>query len=428
MRVAFHTLGCKVNQNDTDSLAQLFRQRGHDIVPFEPGVDIYIINTCVVTQLGEKKSRQIVHKAVGYQPKLVVVTGCYPQVSPEEAAAISGVDLVIGMAERPRIVELVEETLEKHEKLARVNKIEALTDWVSLPVSIEGERTRANLKIEEGCDQFCSYCIIPYARGPVRSMPVAQVVKEIKTLLEAGYKEIVLSGIHLGAYGKDIGADLNTVLTSILNIETEFRIRLGSLEPVDLTDKLIETVVNHPKVCQYLHIPLQSGSESILKRMNRDYTLQDYASLLRKLRAGNPQIAIGTDLIVGFPGETAEDFVSTCNFIADQFLSKIHVFRYSPRKGTPAAGFANRVSKAVQEERSKTIAAIAAEMNFNYMRQFVGNTVSVLFEESSAKTWSGFTGEYIRMEVATDQELRNTLKQVLVTGVQQNNLVGKIID
>lgn len=427
MRVAFHTLGCKVNQNDTDSLAQLFRERGYDIVPFEPGADIYIINTCVVTQLGEKKSRQIIHKAVGYQPKLVVVTGCYPQISPQEAAAIPGVDLIIGMAERPRIVDLVEEVLERHEKIARVNKIDTLQEWIDLPVSFEGERTRANLKIEEGCDQFCSYCIIPYARGTVRSMPVAQVVREIKALLAAGYKEIVLSGIHLGAYGKDIGTDLNAVLTAILNIEAEFRIRLGSLEPMDLTDQLIELIVNHPKVCQYLHIPLQSGSDPILKRMNRNYNLIDYANLLGKLRAGNPQIAIGTDLIVGFPGETAEDFVSTCNFIVDQFFSRVHVFRYSPRKGTPAAGFANRVSKAVQEERSKTIAAIAAKMSFNYMRQFVGKTVTVLFEEKTVKTWSGLTGEYIRTEVATDQELRNILKHVLVTGVEQNNLVGKII-
>jgi len=428
MKVAFHTLGCKVNQNDTGSLAELFRQCGYEVVPFIPGADIFIINTCTVTQLGERKSRQVIHKAVSYHPKLVVVTGCYPQVAPEEVAAIPGVDLVIGMAERPHIVKLVEETLSKHTKAAYVNQVADLKEWVDLPLTCTTERTRANLKIEEGCEQFCSYCIIPYARGPVRSMPPGQVLAEIKKLLAAGYKEIVLSGIHLGAYGKDIGTDLNTVLSEVLNIEAEFRIRLGSLEPTDFTDKLISTLVNHAKVCQYLHIPLQSGSDQILKQMNRHYSLQDYAALLKKLRALNPLIAIGTDLIVGFPGETGEDFVSVCNYLVEQAFSRVHLFRYSPRKGTPAAALGNRISKQVQEERSKTLAAIAAEMRLQYMRQFIGKTVTVLFEEGFESTWSGLTGEYLRVDVVSKDNLRNIFKTVFVTGVGQNNLVGKIID
>jgi threonylcarbamoyladenosine tRNA methylthiotransferase MtaB len=428
MKVAFHTLGCKVNQNDTDSLIRLFRESGYEIAPFAPGADIYVVNTCIVTKVGESKSRQIINKAVSYQPQLVVVTGCYPQVAPNEAAAIPGVNLVVGMAERPRIVELVERLLVRPQQIVEVGKIADLQEWVSLPVGLSGERTRANLKIEEGCDQFCSYCVIPYARGKVRSMPLEQAVAEVQSLLAAGFKEIVLSGIHLGVYGKDTGVALSELLATILKIEGDFRIRLGSIEPTDFTEQLVATVVNHPKVCQYLHIPLQSGSDRVLKMMNRHYDLAYYQELMENLRKTNPYLAIGTDLIVGFPGETEADFDSGCEFVEKIAFARMHVFRYSPRPGTPATGFPNRVSRALQEERSKRVGAIAAATSSAFMRQFIGTTVEVLFEEGHADCWTGLTGEYFRVEVASTLNLKNVLARVLVIEQNDHNLLGKIID
>jgi threonylcarbamoyladenosine tRNA methylthiotransferase MtaB len=428
MKVAFHTLGCKVNQNDTDSLVRLFQEHGYEIAPFEPGADIYIVNTCMVTKLGERKSRQMINKAVSFEPKLVAVTGCYPQVAPDEVAAIPGVDLIVGMAERPRIVELVEKLLVQPQKMMQVGKIADLQDWVSLPVGLTGERTRANLKIEEGCDRFCTYCIIPYARGKVRSMPLTQVITEFKSLLNAGFKEVVLSGIHLGVYGKNNGMDLSEALAAILKIDGDFRIRIGSLEPADFTEKLIATIVNNPKVCQYLHIPLQSGSDRVLKMMNRNYNLEYYNELMENLRKNNPRLAIGTDLIVGFPGETEADFDSSCQFIMKMAFSRIHVFRYSPRKGTPAAKFPNRIPRAIQEERSKRISLIGAVSGTNYIRQFLGETVEVLFEECSGNRWEGLTGEYLRVEVESKLNLKNILARVTVGEMAGNNLIGKIID
>jgi threonylcarbamoyladenosine tRNA methylthiotransferase MtaB len=427
MKVAFHTLGCKVNQNDTESLTGLFRSRGYEIAPFEPGADIYVINTCTVTKLGEGKSRQSIRKAVGYHPKAVVVTGCYPQVAPEEVAAISGVDLIIGMAERPQIVELVEAFLQKRERMVRVNQVTELSDWIQLPVGMGGEKTRANLKIQEGCNQYCSYCIVPYARGKVRSMPPKQVVNEFKTLLEAGYKEIVLSGIHLGAYGQEKGIDLNTVISELVQIEGEFRIRLGSIEPTDFTDDLLASILNHPKVCQYLHIPLQSGSDLILRRMNRGYDLEYYSQLLDTLRKYNPLLAVGTDLIVGFPGETDADFEMICNYVAGRKFSRVHIFRYSPRKGTPAADFPERVSKTVQAERSKVIFQIAAESAREYRKRFLGKTVKVLFEEAHGNQWTGLSGEYLRVKVETQADLKNVFMPVRIEEIQENNLAAKII-
>jgi threonylcarbamoyladenosine tRNA methylthiotransferase MtaB len=428
MRVAFHTLGCKVNQNDTDSLARLFQEHGYEIVPFKAGADIYIVNTCIVTKVGERKSRQMINKAVGYGPRLVVVTGCYPQVAPEQVAAIPGVDLVVGMADRPRLVRLVEQLLVQQQQIVQVGNINDLREWVSMPVGLAGERTRANLKIEEGCEQFCAYCVIPYARGKVRSMSVPQVITEFRSLLKAGFKEIVLSGIHLGTYGKDTGVTLNTVLTALLAIEGDFRLRLGSIEPVDFTEELIRTVVNHPKVCQYFHIPLQSGSDRILKMMNRNYDLAYYHKLMENLRKNNPRVAIGTDLIVGFPGETEADFESGCEFITRMAFARMHVFRYSPRPGTPAAQFPNRVPRTLQEEWSKRLGAIGATTGANYLRQFLGKTVTVLFEEFVAQRWLGLTGEYLRVEVESERNLRNIIARVSVMKIAGNNLIGKIVD
>lgn len=425
MKVAFHTLGCKVNQNDTQGLIKLFQDNGYEIVPFAVGADIYVINTCVVTGVGERKSRQVIRKAIDYKSgAIVVVTGCYAQTSPQAVAGIPGVNLVLGMADRPRIVDLVRQFQKEYRQVVQVKAINATADWVDLPVSEQTERTRATLKIEEGCDQFCSYCIVPYARGSVKSMPVQKIMADFSFLLEQGYREIVLTGIHLGAFGQDIDCGLNSLIQKLLEIPGNFRIRLGSLEPNDLSEELVETIANHPKVCQYLHIPLQSGSDFILKRMNRGYNLNFYRSLLSKIRSLNPLIAIGTDLIVGFPGETEADFVSTSQFVTEQEFSRMHIFRFSPRPGTPAAEFSDQVAKVIQEKRSQQMQEIAHKASFKFMQKFRDEKVEVLFEEKNDAGWTGLSGEYLRVKCHTDLDLKNSLQKVSITKVEQEFLIG----
>ncbi|TCL62220.1 threonylcarbamoyladenosine tRNA methylthiotransferase MtaB [Hydrogenispora ethanolica] len=426
MKVAFHTLGCKVNQNDTNNLMALFQKQGYQVVPFGQPADVYVVNTCAVTHVGERKSRQTIRKAIQNNPEAVVaVTGCYAQTAPEELAGIPGVNLVVGMADRPRIVDLVAEFRATHRNQIQVRPNRAT--WEEMPQSDGGERTRATLKIEEGCDQYCSYCIVPYARGPVRSMPPEQVIQSIRGLLAEDYQEIVLTGIHLGSYGKDCSSSLAQLLAEIVALEGRFRVRLGSIDPHEIDAELVETIVGHPdRICQSLHIPLQSGSDRILKLMNRHYSLEEYAALLGALRAGNPLLAIGTDLIVGFPGETDEDFDAMAAFVREQAFSRVHVFRYSPRRGTPAARLPGRVSAAEQERRSRVIQAIAAESGARFAREFIGRRVQVLFEEQEGSLWEGLSGEYLRVKVEAAGELRNRLVPVLITGSHQDALQGII--
>ncbi len=425
MKVAFHTLGCKVNQNDSSNLMILFRERGYEIVPFDATADVYVINTCAVTQVGERKSRQMIRKAIGANPEAVIaVTGCYAQTAPQELAGIPGINLVIGMADRHRIVELVEEFRQTHRNMVRVASTAELTAWQDLPVGAVGDRTRVTLKIEEGCDQFCSYCIVPYARGRVRSMPPDQVVEKMRVLAEQGYREVVLTGIHLGSYGKDLNHTLNQLLREILKVPGNFRIRLGSIDPHEIDGDLIDTIVNQRRICQFLHIPLQSGSSRILQLMNRHYTCEEYTGLLRALREKNPLIAIGTDLIVGFPGETEHDFDEIANYVRDQAFSRIHVFRYSPRKGTPAFQMPGRVPASEQEIRSHRIQEIGNRSAAEFARKFIGRTVEVLFEEREETQWHGLSGEYLRVNVESKSNLKNKLILVKIVGAEAGILHG----
>ncbi len=426
MRVAFHTLGCKVNQNDTNNLIALFQAARYEIVPFDVPADIYVINTCAVTQVGERKSRQIIRKAVQQNPEAVVVaTGCYAQTSPQTIAGIPGVNLVVGMADRLRIVELVQDFQTSHRNLVEVRPNQ--TVWNEDVLGAGVEKTRATLKIEEGCEQFCSYCIVPYARGPIRSMPPSQVARSVATLVQRGFKEIVLTGIHLGSYGRDCDLNLADLLKILLTIDGEFRIRLGSVDPHEITADLAQIVIEHPgRFCQSFHIPLQSGSDRILQLMNRRYSLQDYAETLRKLRSGNPLVAIGADLIVGFPTETAADFEEIVSFVTEQAFSRIHVFRYSPRQGTPAAKLPGRIVLAEQERRSRIIQAIATESGNAYAGNFVGKKVQVLFEEQSGTDWEGLSSEYLRVKVASRASLQNQLIPVEIIESVADNLRGSL--
>lgn len=427
MKIAFHTLGCKVNQNDSQAIAELFRGHGHEIVPFEAGADVYIINTCAVTKISEQKSRQVIRKGMELDPKaLVVVTGCYAQTSPTEIAGIPGVHLVVGLADRPRLVQLVGDYLRFGENQMNVTDITGIKTWQDLPVYDPLERTRATLKIEDGCNEFCSYCIVPYARGRVRSMPMEEVMDNFRVLVKKGFHEIVLTGIHLGHYGKDLNIRLDELLKQLLKTEGEFRIRLGSLEPKDVTEELLNLITGEEKICQHLHIPLQSGSDRILEKMGRNYELAYYSELLHRAREQNPMIALGTDLIVGFPGENDQDFENTCRFVEEQGFSRVHVFRFSPRSGTPAATMPGKVTKKIQEERSRRIQEIALNSATSFSRLFLGKNVEVLFEEKTAEGWMGLSGEYLRVIVDTAEDLKNKLQTVMVDNQRNDHLLGSL--
>ena len=435
-KIAFYTLGCKVNQSDTASMEGIFRRAGYEVVDFGSPADVYLINTCVVTNTGQRKSRQIINRAVRHNPlSLIVVTGCYPQTAPEEVRAIAGVDVIIGNQERARIVELVEQALENKqtEILDNVQKMTVDTKFEELGVGTETDKTRAFLKIQEGCNQYCTYCIIPYARGPLRSRSLESIRSEVAKLVEAGYKEVVLIGIHLGCYGKELAKEgkhitLYDAVQAVLSVEGMCRVRLGSLESVEVEPRLLELMANEPRLCKHLHLPLQSGCDKILQAMHRPYDTARFTQLLQQIRAQVPDVAITTDIIVGFPGETEEDFATTLAFAEKCGFAKMHIFPYSKRKGTPAEKMPNQVDEAVKGERAARLAAVDEKLHQAMLKQMVGKTEEVLFEQPvDAVHMEGLCGPYLRVVVPGTSELANTIAQVKITGMVDDWLTGEIV-
>ena len=435
-KIAFYTLGCKVNQSDTASMEGIFRRAGYEVVDFGSPADVYLINTCVVTNTGQRKSRQIINRAVRHNPlSLIVVTGCYPQTAPEEVRAIAGVDVIIGNQERARIVELVEQALENKqtEILDNVQKMTVDTKFEELGVGTETDKTRAFLKIQEGCNQYCTYCIIPYARGPLRSRSLESIRSEVAKLVEAGYKEVVLIGIHLGCYGKELAKEgkhltLYDAVQAVLSVEGMCRVRLGSLESVEVEPRLLELMANEPRLCKHLHLPLQSGCDKILQAMHRPYDTARFTQLLQQIRAQVPDVAITTDIIVGFPGETEEDFATTLAFAEKCGFAKMHIFPYSKRKGTPAEKMPNQVDEAVKGERAARLAAVDEKLHQAMLKQMVGKTEEVLFEQPvDAVHMEGLCGPYLRVVVPGTSELANTIAQVKITGIVDDWLTGEIV-
>ena len=435
-KIAFYTLGCKVNQSDTASMEGIFRRAGYEVVDFGSPADVYLINTCVVTNTGQRKSRQIINRAVRYNPlSLIVVTGCYPQTAPEEVRAIAGVDVIIGNQERARIVELVEQALENKqtEILDNVQKMTVDTKFEELGVGTETDKTRAFLKIQEGCNQYCTYCIIPYARGPLRSRSLESIRSEVAKLVEAGYKEVVLIGIHLGCYGKELAKEgkhitLYDAVQAVLSVEGMCRVRLGSLESVEVEPRLLELMANEPRLCKHLHLPLQSGCDKILQAMHRPYDTARFTQLLQQIRAQVPDVAITTDIIVGFPGETEEDFATTLAFAEKCGFAKMHIFPYSKRKGTPAEKMPNQVDEAVKGERAARLAAVDEKLHQAMLKQMVGKTEEVLFEQPvDAVHMEGLCGPYLRVVVPGTEELSNTIAKVRITGIVDDWLTGELV-
>ncbi len=433
-KIAFYTLGCKVNQADTASMENLFLRSGHQLVSFDGEADVYIINTCVVTNTGQRKSRQTIHRAIRKNPNaLIVVTGCYPQTAAEEVKAIAGVDMIIGNQDRAQIVQLVEERLahRQTDTLDAVHKLTASTAFEEMAAGDITDKTRAFLKIQEGCNQFCTYCIIPYARGPLRSRSLESIRTETQRLISAGFKEIVLIGIHLGCYGKENpdGPTLYDAVKTVLEVPGVQRLRLGSLESVEVEPRLLTLMQEDARFCRHLHLPLQSGCDKTLQAMHRPYTTAKFKTLLADIKNMVPDIAITTDVIVGFPGETEADFETTCKFAESCGFSKMHIFPFSARKGTPAEKFAGAVTEAVKKERADILGKIDETMHKTFLQAMVGQTAEVLFEQPAGEDYfEGLTGNYQRVFVKCGgRNLGGEILPVKITAFDGEKLLGEII-
>lgn len=433
-KIAFYTLGCKVNQADTASMENLFLRSGHQLVSFDCEADVYIINTCVVTNTGQRKSRQTIHRAIRKNPNaLIVVTGCYPQTAAEEVKAIAGVDMIIGNQDRAQIVQLVEERLahRQTDTLDAVHKLTASTAFEEMAAGDITDKTRAFLKIQEGCNQFCTYCIIPYARGPLRSRSLESIHTETQRLISAGFKEIVLIGIHLGCYGKENpdGPTLYDAVKTVLDVPGVQRLRLGSLESVEVEPRLLTLMQEDARFCRHLHLPLQSGCDKTLQAMHRPYTTAKFKTLLADIKTKVPDIAITTDVIVGFPGETEADFETTCKFAESCGFSKMHIFPFSARKGTPAEKFAGAVTEAVKKERADILGKIDETMHKTFLQAMVGQTAEVLFEQPAGEDYfEGLTGNYQRVFVKSGgRNMGGEILPVKITAFDGEKLLGEII-
>lgn len=433
-KIAFYTLGCKVNQADTASMENLFLRSGHQLVSFDGEADVYIINTCVVTNTGQRKSRQTIHRAIRKNPNaLIVVTGCYPQTAAEEVKAIAGVDMIIGNQDRAQIVQLVEERLahRQTDTLDAVHKLTASTAFEEMAAGDITDKTRAFLKIQEGCNQFCTYCIIPYARGPLRSRSLESIRTETQRLISAGFKEIVLIGIHLGCYGKENpnGPTLYDAVKTVLEVPGVQRLRLGSLESVEVEPRLLTLMQEDARFCRHLHLPLQSGCDKTLQAMHRPYTTAKFQTLLADIKTKVPDIAITTDVIAGFPGETEADFETTCKFAESCGFSKMHIFPFSARKGTPAEKFAGAVTEAVKKERADILGKIDETMHKAFLQAMVGQTAEVLFEQPAGEDYfEGLTGNYQRVFVKSGgRNMGGEILPVKITAFDGEKLLGEII-
>ena len=430
MRVAIHTLGCKVNQYESQAMEEILTARGHTLVPFEDPADVYIVNSCTVTATSDKKSRQAVRQARKRAPEaLVALCGCYPQVSPEDARKIDA-DLIGGSGDRLGFLDLLEQMAGGK---PQAEPVENLDDpfrrrvFEALPAGgLEG-RTRAMLKVEDGCTNFCTYCIIPYARGAVRSLPADQAAEQAKGLARQGYRELVITGIELSTYGRDLPGrpDLASLIEAVCHAVPEMRVRLGSLEPRTVTEDFCARLAALPNLCPHFHLSLQSGSDTVLARMKRKYTTQRFLESVRLLRAHFDRPALTTDLIVGFPGETEEEFSQTLAFLRRCDFAQMHIFPYSIRPGTKAAEM-EQVPGPVKEERAARASAVAAELHRAYLQGCVGQTYPVLFEQRKDGCAAGHAPNYMPVEVQTQEDYHNTVRHVKITGVVNDILMGEV--
>jgi len=432
--VAFHTLGCKVNQYETESIWQLFKRNGYEQVDFENIADVYVINTCTVTNTGAKKSRQIIRRAINRNPDAVIaVTGCYAQTSTTEVLDIPGVDIVIGNQGRDRIVEYVEEYLHMRKPINAVKDIMKTKDFEELDVPEFSDRTRASLKIQEGCNNFCTFCIIPWARGLLRSRKPENVIKQAEQLVAAGYKEIVLTGIHTGGYGEDLeGYSLAQLLWDLDKVEGLKRIRISSIEASQIDEDILNVLQNSNKVVRHLHIPLQAGDDEILLAMKRKYSTSEYKIKINEIRKVMPDIAITSDVIVGFPGESEANFINGYNLIKEIGFSELHVFPYSKRTGTPAAKMEKQVPESVKHQRVQRLIELSDQLKREYASTFIGEQLEVIPERIFLKDGEpehlvGHSDNYIQVAFAGEKELLGEICKVRIDSVDTENCIGTLV-
>ncbi|QGQ47323.1 tRNA (N(6)-L-threonylcarbamoyladenosine(37)-C(2))-methylthiotransferase MtaB [Metabacillus sediminilitoris] len=421
--VAFHTLGCKVNHYETEAIWQLFKDAGYDRTEYEQMADVYVINTCTVTNTGDKKSRQVIRRAIRKNPDGVIcVTGCYAQTSPAEIMAIPGVDIVVGTQDRTKMLEYIEQYKNERQPINGVRNIMKTRVYEELDVPSFTDRTRASLKIQEGCNNFCTFCIIPWARGLMRSRDPKEVVAQAQQLVNAGYKEIVLTGIHTGGYGEDL-KDYNLAML-LRDLEEQVvglkRIRISSIEASQISDEVIDVLKNSTKVVRHLHIPIQSGSDTVLKRMRRKYTMAYFAERLVRLKEALPGLAITSDVIVGFPGETEEEFMETYNFIKEHQFSELHVFPYSKRTGTPAARMDDQVDEEIKNNRVHRLIELSDQLAKEYASKFENDVLEVIPEEpfkdeSNSDLYVGYTDNYLKVVFPANEEMVGKLVKVKIT-------------
>ena len=431
-KIAFHTLGCKVNQVETEGLMEDFISRGYEVVDFNEAADIYVINSCTVTHVSDRKSRAMVRRAIRRNPgALVVATGCVAQVDAEQLAAIEGVKLVVGNRDKENMADIIEDyMLRGHSgREVLVNPISREDKPREILYSYHHQRTRAFVKIQDGCQSFCSYCIVPIARGPIRSKQPEVVLQEIGQLVRLGYKEIVLTGIHTGFYGADIPAwDLARLVATILEkIEGPYRIRLSSIEPLELDEKILSMIAADRRLCRHLHIPLQSGSNKVLKDMGRRYERDDYRQLINTAADRIPGIAFTADVMVGFPAETDHDFLDTYDLIGELPLSDLHVFKYSQRKGTKAAQMSLQIPELKKNQRSEKLLELARNKKLEFVKRFIGQRFDLLVEEKSGKDkYIGLTDNYLEVVVQSEQDLCGQSMAVEIISADPAGIMGNI--
>lgn len=429
--VAFHTLGCKVNHYETEAIWQLFKDANYERVEFETNADVFVINTCTVTNTGDKKSRQIIRRAIRQNPDAVVcVTGCYAQTSSAEIMEIPGVDIVVGTQDRHKLLDYIQQFQDERQPINGVGNIMKNRTYEELEVPYFTDRTRASLKIQEGCNNFCTFCIIPWARGLMRSRDPEKVVEQATQLVNSGYKEIVLTGIHTGGYGQDLkNYNLAQLLRDLDTIEGLERIRISSIEASQLTDEVIDVIGNSNKVVRHLHIPLQSGSDDVLKRMRRKYTMAHFSERLTKLHQALPDLAFTSDVIVGFPGESEDEFQETYDFIVNHHFSELHVFPYSPRIGTPAARMDNQIDEETKNVRVHKLISLSNQLAKEYASKFEDEVLEVIPEEMGEEphTLVGYADNYMKVRFEGDDSLIGQIVKVKIVKANYPINEGKAI-
>ena len=432
-KAALHNLGCKVNAYEVEAMQQLLEKAGYEIVPFEPGADVYLINTCTVTNIADRKSRQMLHKAKKMNPDAIVVaTGCYVQTDEGKLDKDEAVDLILGNNQKKQIVEVLEEYERQHKKQKHVIKINQTKEYEELEISHTAEHVRAYIKVQDGCNQFCTYCIIPYARGRVRSRKISQVIEEVQTLAARGYKEVVLTGIHLSSYGLDFPEEERETLLSLIQAVHEVqgiqRIRLGSLEPRIITEEFARTISALPKMCPHFHLSLQSGCDATLERMNRRYTSTEYAEKCTLLRKYFDNPALTTDVIVGFPMETEEEFRMSRDFVDSIHFYETHIFKYSRRHGTKAAAMDGQLTESQKAIRSDEMLALNEKHSREYEEAMLGRELEILLEEEiemNGEQWYlGHSKEYIKAVLKKQPQYGiNDIVRVTADGFLENHIV-----